>query len=55
MEVAGDRSLSVRAVAGTFAVLAWISVSLRSYVRLRIVKSFGWDDGLIVVALVSVV
>ncbi|KAA8894842.1 putative integral membrane protein [Sphaerosporella brunnea] len=51
MTVPGDRSLSVRSVAGTFGVLAWISVSLRCYVRLKLVKNFGWDDGLMVVAL----
>jgi hypothetical protein len=53
MAVPGDRSLSARAVAGSFGILAWISVSLRCYVRLKLVKSFGWDDGLMVVALVS--
>lgn len=52
--VPGDRSLTVRAVAGAFGVLAWISVSLRCYVRLKIVKFFGWDDGLMVLALVSI-
>jgi hypothetical protein len=52
--VPGDRSLSVKAVAGTFGVLACVSVSLRCYVRLKIVKSFGWDDGFMVVALVSI-
>lgn len=52
VRVPGDRSLSVRAVAGTFGVLAWISVGLRCYVRLKFVKSFGWDDGLMVLALV---
>ncbi|KAH6716812.1 hypothetical protein DL95DRAFT_518819 [Leptodontidium sp. 2 PMI_412] len=51
VRVPGDRSLSVRAVAGTFGVLAWISVGLRCYVRLKFVKSFGWDDGLMVLAL----
>jgi hypothetical protein len=53
MEVPGDRSVSVRAVAATFGVLAWISVSLRCYVRVRVVKAFGRDDGCMVVALVS--
>jgi hypothetical protein len=53
MEVPGDRSVSARAVAATFGILAWISVSLRCYVRLRVVKAFGRDDGCMVVALVS--
>ena len=50
--VPGDRSLSVRCVAASFGALAWVAVSLRYYVRLKIVKSFGRDDGLIGVALV---
>jgi hypothetical protein len=53
MGVPGDRSVSVRAVAATFGVLAWITVSLRCYVRVRVVKAFGRDDGCMVVALVS--
>jgi hypothetical protein len=32
-----------------------IFVALRVYVRLRVVKSFGWDDGTIVVTLVSLI
>lgn len=51
MTVPGDRSLSARAVAGTFLALAWIAVSLRCYVRIKIVKSFGKDDWFMVMAL----
>jgi hypothetical protein len=51
--VPGDRSASARTVAATFGVLAWIAVSLRCFVRLHIIKRFGWDDGLMVAALVS--
>jgi hypothetical protein len=52
--VPGDRSLSARCVAASFGALAWVAVSLRLYVRLKLVKSFGWDDGLMGLALVSV-
>ena len=33
-------------------VFAWISVSLRVWVRAVMIKSFGWDDSLMVLALV---
>jgi hypothetical protein len=29
------------------------AVILRCYVRLRIIKVFGWDDGLMILAMVS--
>ena len=32
--------------------LAWVSVALRVWVRAVIIKSFGWDDTLMVFALV---
>jgi hypothetical protein len=52
--VPGDRSLSARSVAASFGALAWFAVSLRLYVRLKLVKCFGWDDGLMVLALVCI-
>ena len=51
-EVPGDRSLSARYVAASFGILAWVAFSLRCFVRLKLVKVFGWDDGLMAVALV---
>jgi hypothetical protein len=30
--------------------MAWIAVGLRTYVRVCIVKAFGWDDGWMVFA-----
>lgn len=44
---------AIIAVAATFMTLAFITVALRCYVRLRLVKAFGWDDGSMVVAMVS--
>lgn len=44
---------AIIAVAATFMTLAFITVVLRCYVRLRLVKAFGWDDGSMVVAMVS--
>lgn len=35
--------------------MAFVAMSLRVYVRLRIVKSFGWDDACMVAAMVRLV
>lgn len=34
-------------------VVAWVTVGARCYVRIRLAKSFGTDDGLLVTSLVS--
>lgn len=39
-------------VAIVFGIIAWIFVLLRCLVRFRIVKSFGWDDWLIVLSMI---
>ncbi|PWY69079.1 hypothetical protein BO70DRAFT_382623 [Aspergillus heteromorphus CBS 117.55] len=49
--MATDRSLEVRAVAAVFLTLAAVTTILRCYVRLVIVKAFGWDDTIMVVAM----
>ena len=53
MDHADDRSVEVRAVAAAFMAVAVVTVILRCYVRGWLVKAFGWDDGAMVVALVS--
>ncbi|KAL6240001.1 hypothetical protein BDW75DRAFT_226706 [Aspergillus navahoensis] len=45
------RSLSIFVVTLVFLILSFISVSLRCFVRLRLVKAFGWDDSLMVFAM----
>lgn len=47
-----DRSLVVKVVAAVFLAIASVTVILRCYVRLFLVKAFGWDDGAMVIALV---
>jgi hypothetical protein len=47
-----DRSDEVLAVAILFFILCWITVSLRTYCRWRVIHSFGVDDTLLVVLLV---
>lgn len=44
---------AIIAVAATFMTIAFITVALRCYVRLRLVKAFGWDDTSMVVAMVN--
>lgn len=52
LTMAEDRSLEVRAVAAVFLALATVATALRCYVRLVIVKAFGWDDAIMLLALV---
>lgn len=39
-----DRSHQVLAVAVLFISLTWLTVGLRCYVRIGMLKSFGYDD-----------
>lgn len=48
----GDRSGLVKAISAAFLAVTVIVVSLRCYVRLQLVQAFGWDDGIMVFALV---
>lgn len=47
-----QRKTAVQTVAAVFLPIATITVMLRIYVRGWIVKAFGWDDGVMVIALV---
>ena len=47
-----DRGDSLNAVNGVFLGVGLILVCLRIFVRTRINKTFGWDDGFIILALV---
>lgn len=49
-----DRSASIFIVTTVFLGLSFISVCLRCFVRLRLVKAFGWDDTIMVAAMVCV-
>lgn len=44
--------MSIFVVTVVFLGLSFIAVSLRCFVRLRVVKAFGWDDALMVFAMV---
>ncbi|KAL6233459.1 hypothetical protein BDW75DRAFT_190696 [Aspergillus navahoensis] len=46
-----DRPAAVRGVAAAFLSLSSVAVIMRCYVRLRIVKAFGWDDFVMILAM----
>ncbi|KAL5001683.1 hypothetical protein BDV10DRAFT_148605 [Aspergillus recurvatus] len=46
-----DRSAAVCGVAAAFLSLSSVAVIMRCYVRLRIVKAFGWDDFVMIIAM----
>ncbi|KAJ0418792.1 hypothetical protein BJY00DRAFT_324727 [Aspergillus carlsbadensis] len=46
-----DRSLAVTTVAAVFMSVATVAVLLRCYVRGFLIKAFGWDDAVMVVAM----
>lgn len=48
-----QRALAVKTVAAVFLSVACVSVILRCYVRGWVVKGFGWDDGSMILAMVS--
>jgi hypothetical protein len=52
--MAEDRGPQVSGVSTLFLVLTWIFISMRIYCRLVIVKCFGLDDYLAVIAQVSI-
>lgn len=54
---AGDKltaqEYTVTTVVISILVLAWLTVSLRIWVRARMTKSMGWDDAAMILTLVS--
>jgi hypothetical protein len=48
-----DPGQQLVAICISFTILGWLFVALRCYVRLKIVQSFGCDDWLMVLSLVS--
>lgn len=49
-----DRSESIFIVTVIFLGISFSAVCLRCFVRLRLVKAFGWDDGLMLFAMVCI-
>lgn len=48
-----DESAAVRGVAAAFLTVASIAVILRCYVRLYVVKAFGWEDTVMIFSMVA--
>jgi hypothetical protein len=48
-----SRSKAILIVTSIFLGISLISVALRIFVRTRIVRAFGWDDSIMVLAMVS--
>lgn len=46
------RSKTIFIVTTVFLGISFIAVCLRCFVRLKLVKAFGWDDALMVFAMV---
>lgn len=46
---------AIIAVTAAFLGISLVAVCLRCFVRLRIVKAFGWDDGAMLLAMVGTV
>ncbi|KAJ6032153.1 hypothetical protein N7540_002885 [Penicillium herquei] len=55
MSLKGGHSLAMVTIESVMMGLAIIAVALRCFVRLYIVRSFGWDDSVMVGALVRVI
>lgn len=49
------RSLAIFVTAAVMVGLSIIAVLMRCFVRLYVVRAFGWDDGLMVIALVGLI
>lgn len=47
-----SRSQAILVVTVVFLVISLISVNLRTFVRTRIVRAFGWDDTAMLIAMV---
>ncbi|KAJ5676574.1 uncharacterized protein N7477_002207 [Penicillium maclennaniae] len=45
------RSLAIFVLATVFMIISFMTVSLRCFVRSYIVRAFGWDDILLLIAL----
>ncbi|KAF9872313.1 hypothetical protein CkaCkLH20_10140 [Colletotrichum karsti] len=48
-----NKTSTILGVAISFQVISWLAVALRMYTRARMVRSLGWDDLFVVLALFS--
>jgi hypothetical protein len=48
-----NRMSTCQGIVISFQVLAWLAVAFRVYCRTRLVRSFGLDDGVVILALLA--
>ena len=49
---ADSRATLIRAITIVFLVVAWLAVLARSYVRAVLMRNYGWDDAVMLLAVV---
>ena len=49
---ADSRATLIRAITIVFLVVAWLAVLARSYVRAVLMRIYGWDDAVMLLAVV---
>lgn len=49
-----DSGPAINAVCVVFLILALLCVALRTFLRVKVMKSVGWDDGFIILAAVGI-
>ena len=49
---ANSRATLIRAITIVFLVVAWLAVLARSYVRAVLIRNYGWDDAVMLLAVV---
>jgi hypothetical protein len=49
---ANSRATLIRAITIIFLVVAWLAVLARSYVRAVLIRNYGWDDAVMLLAVV---
>ena len=49
---ANSRATLITAITAVFLTVAWLSVLARSYVRAMLIRNYGWDDAVMLLAVV---
>lgn len=49
---ANSRATLITAITSIFLVVAWLAVLARSYVRAFLIRNYGWDDAVMLLAVV---
>jgi hypothetical protein len=49
---ANSRATLITAITVIFLVVAWLAVLARSYVRAILIRNYGWDDAVMLLAVV---